>query len=146
MKTQRQAPTPICLGQRFQVGPSGRYGPLQRRVENGLRDTVATLQGGLVTELALPTCCGGLCSRVAQQGFTALATFFWAAVDLHAAVMPRICGELGRPILWAQPDSELAMAVKADMPTAGVAVDLHSVVQFELEAKATYTAESVGER
>ena len=46
--------------------------------------------------LQLTTSCGGLIIRVAKQGFTALATFFWTAVDLHAAVMPRICEALGR--------------------------------------------------
>ena len=62
------------------------------------------------------------------------------AVDLHAAVVRRICEALGRLILGARPDSELAMAVKADMLTAGGAVDLHAGVQLQREAKATYRA------
>ena len=59
-------------------------------------------------------------------------------VDLHEAVMPRICNALGRQILNAHPDDELAEAVKADLLSASVAVDLHARVQFEHEAKATY--------
>ena len=81
---------------------------LQRRLESGLRNTVSTLLGGPVTEAVwerakLPTCYGGLGIRVAQLGFTAQATF-WSAVDLHLAVMPRMCDALGRPIVGDHPD------------------------------------------
>ena len=60
--------------------------PLQRRLEAGLRQTMAVLLGSEVSEMAwerakLPTCYGGLGLRVSQMGFTAQATY-WSAVLL----------------------------------------------------------------
>ena len=85
--------------------------PLQRRLENGLGQTVSALLGDSVSELAwelgeLPTCFGGLGIRVAQLGFAAQATSC-LTVDLYKAVMPNICsalrswrGILRRLLLW----------------------------------------------
>ena len=71
----------------FRLVVPGVMAPLQRRLEAGLRQTMAVLLGIEICEMAwerakLPTCFGGLGLRVAQLSFTAQATY-WSAVDLH---------------------------------------------------------------
>ena len=96
--------------------------PLQRRLEAGLRQTMAVLLGSEVSEMAW--------ERAAQMGFTAQATY-WSAVDLHKAVMPRICEALNRPIREPHPDVANALAAKVDLLLSGVAVDEHARVAVE---------------
>ena len=57
-----------------------------------------------------------------------------SAIDLHKAATPNICGALHRPLLERQLEVTFALAVKADLPTAAVAVDDHAMVQFECGA------------
>ena len=82
---------------------------------------------------------GGFGLRVAQMGFAAQATY-WSAVDLHKAVMPRICEALNRPIREPHPDVENALAAKVDLLLSGVAVDEHARVAVENEASKVYEA------
>ena len=84
--------------------PLAMIASLQRRMEGGIRRTVSSLLGSPVEAAGLPTCDGGPGIRVAQMGFTGQATF-WSAVDLHVAVMPRICDALGRLIVGQHTDS-----------------------------------------
>ena len=84
----------------FRQVPPAVMASLQRPLEGGLGQTLSVILGSAVSELAwerakLPTCFGGLGTRVAQIGFAAQATF-WSAVDLHKAVMTTICEALGR--------------------------------------------------
>ena len=106
---------------------------LQRQLEGGLRRTLAELLGSEVSELAwerakLPTCFGGQGIRVAQTGFAAQATY------LHKAVMTTICEALGRPLQGVHPEELTALAAKADLLMAGVAVDDYAKVKAEHEA------------
>ena len=114
----------------FRLVSPGVMAPLQRRLEAGLTQTMAVLLGSEVSEMArerakLPTCYGGLGLRVAQMGFTAQASY-WSAVDLHRAVMPRICEALNRPIREPHPDVANALAAKVDLLLSGLAVDEHA--------------------
>ena len=86
--------------------PLAMIASLQRRMEGGIRRTVFFLCLAALSPRAagLPTCDGGRGMRVAQMGFIAQATF-WSVVDLHLAVMPRICDALGRLIVGQHPDS-----------------------------------------
>ena len=91
-----------------------------------------------VSELAwerakLSTCFGGLGIRVAQMGLAAQATY-WSAVDLHEAVMSTICEALDRPLQGAHPEETTALAAKADLLMAGVAVDDYAMVIVETDA------------
>ena len=118
--------------------------PLQRRLEGGLRQTMSVLLGSEVSELAwerakLPTCFGGLGTRVAQMGFAAQATY-WLGVELHRAVMTTICEALDRPLQGAHPEEMTALAAKADLLMAGVAVDHYAKVMVEHEASLVYGA------
>ena len=97
--------------------------PLQRRLENGQRQTMSALLEGdeLAWERAkVPTCYGGLGTRATPLGFAARATY-WSAFDLRKAVMPSICDALNRPIREVHPEATAALAVKADLLTVGVA-------------------------
>ena len=128
----------------FRLVAPGVMAPLQRRLEAWLRQTMAVLLGSEVSEMAwerakLPTCYGGLGLRVAQMGFAAQATY-WSAVDLHRAVMPRICEALNRPIREPHPDIVNALAAKVDLFLSGVAVDEHARVAVENEASKVYEA------
>ena len=128
----------------FRPVARGVMPPLQRRLEAGLRQTMAVLLGSEVWEMAwdrakLPTCYGGLGLRVAQMGFAAQATY-WSAVDLQKAVMPRICEALNRPIREPHPDVANALAAKVDLLLSGVAVDEHAGVAVENEASKVYEA------
>ena len=71
------------------------------------------------------------------MGFAAQATY-WSAVDLHRAVMPRICEALSRPIREQHPDVASAMAAKVDLLLSGVAVDVHARFAVENEASKLY--------
>ena len=51
-----------------------------------------------------------------------------------------ICGALGRPLQGAHPDEVTALAAKADLLTAGVAVDDHAKVTVEHEASLVHEA------
>ena len=62
------------------------------------------------------------------MGFAAHATYC-SAVDLHKAVMTTICEALGRPL-----EEVTAVAAKADLLMAGVAVDDYAKVMVEHEA------------
>ena len=84
--------------------PLAMIASLQRRMEGGIRRSVSSLVGSSVEEARLPTCDGGPGIRVPQMVFTGQATF-WSAVDLHLAVMPRICDALGRLIVGRHPES-----------------------------------------
>ena len=111
----------------FRLVPPAVMAPLQRRLEGGLRQMLSVLLGSDVSELAwerakLPTCIGGLGIRVAQMGSAAQATY-WSAVDLHKAVMTNICEALNRTLRGAHPEVTTALAAKADLLVAGVAVD-----------------------
>ena len=77
--------------------------------------------------------------RVAQMGFAAQATY-WSAVDLHKAVMTNICEALNRPIREVHLEETAALAAKADLLMAGVAVDDYSRVMVENEASKVYEA------
>ena len=104
--------------------------PLQRRLEGGLRQTLSVLLGSAVSELAwerakLPH----VFWRFAQTGFAAQATY-WSAVDLHKAVTTNICEALDRPLQSAHPEEMTALAAKADLPMAGVAVDEYARVIY----------------
>ena len=128
----------------FRLVAPGVMAPLQRRLEAGLRQTMAVLLGSEVSEMAwerakLPTCFGGLGLRVAQLAFTAQATY-WSAVDLHKAVMPRICEALNRPIREPHLDVANALAAKVDLLLSEVAVDEHARVAVENEASKVYEA------
>ena len=128
----------------FRLVPPVVMAPLQRRLEGGLRQTLTALLGNEVSELAweraeLATCFGGLGISVAQMGFAAQATY-WSAVHLHKAVMTSICEALGRPLRGAHPEETTALAAKADLLTAGVAVDDHAKVVVEHEARKLYEA------
>ena len=105
---------------------------------------MAVLLGSEVSEMAwerakLPTCYGGLGLRCAQMGFTSQATY-WSAMDLHKAVMPRICEALNRPIREPHPDVANALAAKADLHLSGGAVDEYARVAVENEAAKVYEA------
>ena len=67
------------------------------------------------------------------MGFAAQATY-WSAVDLHKAVMTSICEALTRPLRGAHPVETPALAAKADLLVAGVAVDEYSRVMVENDA------------
>ena len=128
----------------FRLVPPAVMAPLQRRLEGELRRTLTVLFGSEVSELAwerakLPTCFGGLGIRVAQMGFAAQATY-WSAVDLHKAVMTTICGTVGRPLQGAHLEEVTALAAKADLLAAGVAVDDYAKVMVEHEASLVYEA------
>ena len=125
----------------FRLVPQAVMAPLQRRLEGGLRQTLSVLLGSAVSELVwerakLPTCFGG---RVAQMGYAAQATY-WSAVDLHKAVMPNICDALWRPLRGSHPEDATALAAKADLLAAGVAVDEYAKVTIENEASKLYEA------
>ena len=69
------------LGSQLPIGTTGCHGSLQRRWEVGVRQALATLIGGPLTEGAwerakLSTCGGDLGIRVAQLGFAAQATWW----------------------------------------------------------------------
>ena len=102
------------------------------------------LLGNEVSELAweranLPTCFGGVGIGVAQRGFAAQATC-WSAVDLHKAVMSKICAALNRPLRVPHPEEATALTAKADLLVAGVAVDEYARVMIENEASIVYKA------
>ena len=106
--------------------------PLQRRLGNRLRQTLSTLLGGNVSELAwdrakLPTWFGRLGIRVAQMDFAVQATY-WSAVDLHKAVMSNICVALNRPLREPHPEGATALAA---MQATEVAVDEHARVMID---------------
>ena len=82
----------------------------------------------------LSTCLGGLGLWVAQLGFAAQATY-WSAVELHMAIMPNMCCALHRQHSERHLEETLALAAKTALPTAGVAVDDHAVVQLECDAR-----------
>ena len=118
--------------------------PLQRRLEGGIRRTLSVLLGSAVSELAwerakLPSCFGGLGVGVVQMGFAAQATY-WSAVDLHTAVMSNICTALNRPLRKPHPEEAIALAAKAGLLVAGVAVDEYGRVMVENEASKLYEA------
>ena len=124
-------------GQRARLGPRLQAGavmaPPQRQLEGGLRRTLTEILGSEVSDRArdrakLPTCFGGLVFRVAQMGFAAQATW-WSAVDLHKAAMTTICEALGRPLQGAHPEEMTALAAKADLLMARVAVGDHAKVR-----------------
>ena len=73
------------------------------------------------------------------MGFAAQATY-WSAVDLHKAVMPIICEALDRPLQVAHPEKTTAVAAKADLLMAGVAVDDDAIVMVENDASRVYEA------
>ena len=73
------------------------------------------------------------------MGFAEQATN-WAAIDLHKAVMPRICEALHRPIREVHPDVANAMAAKTDLLLSGVAVDEFARVTIKSEASKLYEA------
>ena len=77
--------------------------------------------------------------RSGHQGFAAQATY-WSAVDLHKTVMTTVCEALGRPFQGAHPEEVTALAAKADLLTAGVAVDDCAKVTVEHEATLVYEA------
>ena len=77
--------------------------------------------------------------RSGHQGFAAQATY-WSAVDLHKTVMTTVCEALGRPVQGAHPEEVTALAAKADLLTAGVAVDDCAKVTVEHEATLVYEA------
>ena len=109
----------------FRLVPPLVMVPLQRRLENGQRQTMSALLEGdeLAWERAkVPTCYGGLGTQATPLGFAARATY-WSAFDLHKAVMPSICDALNRPIREVHPEATDALAAKADLLVIGVAVD-----------------------
>ena len=115
--------------------------PLQRRLEEGLRQTLSVLLGSALSELAqertkIPTCFGGLGIRVAQMGYAAQATY-WSAVDVHKAVISNICVALWRPLREPHPEEATAVAAKADLL---VVVDEYARVMVESEASKLYEA------
>ena len=120
----------------FRLVPPFVMAPLRRRLENGLRQTMSALLDGAVSDLAWERAkrCGGQGIRVAQLGFAAQASYWWA-VGLHKAIMPNICGALHRPHLERHPEETFALAAKADLLTVGVAVDDHAMVRFECDAR-----------
>ena len=67
------------------------------------------------------------------MGFAAQATY-WSAVDLHKAVMTSICEALDRPLQGAHPEETTALAAKADLLMAGVAVDDYAKVMVQNDA------------
>ena len=67
------------------------------------------------------------------MGFAAQATY-WSAVDLHKAVMTSICEALNRPLRGAHPEETTALAAKADLLRAGVAVDVDARVMVDNDA------------
>ena len=89
--------------------PTRGDGPLQRRLEGGLRQTTSVLLGSEVSELAwerakFSTCFDeSLSIWVAQMGFAAQATY-WSAVNLHKAVMTSIFELLNRPTREPHPE------------------------------------------
>ena len=119
----------------FGLVPPAVMAAVERRLKGRLRRTISGLLGSAVSELALDrarltTCFGGLGIRVAQMGFAAQATN-WSSVDLHKAFMTTMCEALGSPRQGAHPEEVTALASKADLLTAGVAVDDYAKVMVE---------------
>ena len=128
----------------FRLVPPAVMALLKRRMEGGLTQTLPVLLGSDVSEVAwerakLSTCFGGLGMTVAQIGFAAQATY-WSAVDLHKAVMSKICEALDRPLQGGHPEGTTALAAKADLLLAGVAVDQYARVMVENDAGIVYEA------
>ena len=102
--------------------------PLQLLLENGLRQTMSALLGGTVSELAwerakLTTCWRGPGYQGSPVGICSAG---------HVLVGRRLAQgrhaqHLNRPLLQRQPDVAFALAAKADLLTAGVAVDDHAM-------------------
>ena len=116
-----------ALDHDFRLVPPAVMAPLQRQLEGGLRRTLTEILGSEVSDMArdrakLPTCFGGLVFRVAQRTW-------WSAVDLHKAAMTTICEALGRPLQGAHPEEMTALAAKADLLMARVAVGDHAKVR-----------------
>ena len=125
----------------FGLVPPAVIAPLQRRLEEGLRQTLSVLLGNDVSELAwerakLPTCFGGLGIKITQMGYAAQATY-WPAVDLRKAVIK----EHKRSTEQTNTrEVATALAAKTDLLSSGVAVDKHARVTIESEASKLYEA------
>ena len=85
--------------------------------------------------------CQGRQTRTRKQGLAAQATY-WAAYDLHMAVLPRTCEKLHyhqEEALRNEPPTMQSLPLLL----SGVAVDKQARVQIEGEAKKAHEAEPV---
>eukprot|EP00974_Lingulodinium_polyedra_P025338 2449945-Lingulodinium_polyedra.AAC.1 len=87
----------------------------------------------------LPGRFGGLGLRAAAGARYASAAY-WAAYDLHAAIMPDFMAALGRPAIKHHPEHQWAEAARQQLADHGVAVALGARAELTSQASSAYSA------
>ena len=101
--------------------------PYAEQLSNKLRAGLQRLLGEPLSEAqwaqcALPTCFGGMATRIADPHRQAAASY-WCSVDAHLAVLPKLAKQLRMPQASRHPEEALALEAKAALVTYGASVE-----------------------
>ena len=118
--------------------------PLQKRVAREIRDALAALMGQPLTDeqwerCKFPAHFGGLSLRACQVESVAAASY-WAAFDMHSAILPRLAASIGRPLPAIHPEALKAEEARSSLIRFGVAVESGGMIEVARYARADFEA------